>query len=444
MKLSILLALIPAAAAKGCTSTTQLHIAGGQDSATEMTISYVSAELCDSTVHYGLSDTELTEVATSKTPATTYSHHSKDHGAYTSGYIHHVTLTGLSPKTTYYYGIPTCDAYSTDPCVVDQPFEFTTAPKTGTGYPTTFAIVGDLGQTINSMQTVKHMAEDEDINAILHAGDMSYSDCEQPRWDSWFQMVEFLSVSTPWYVCGGNHEAEYNDETGETFTAYEARFRMPQVKPAEQEPQAVGSQDACCPSEGDYTYDFGNAFYSFEYGPSTVIFLNSYTHTTEESKQYAWLVDTLKKIDRSLTPWVVVLFHCPWYNSFSDHQGEKQQTDMKGAMEDLFIEYRVNIVFTGHVHGYERTHNVAKEVLDEKGPSYVIIGDGGNREGHAAGFLDPSPPAWSAFRDNTIFGHGTLELANSTHAYFNWHKNVGTDLFEVSDCVSFENQYFMK
>lgn len=39
-------------------------------------------------------------------------------------------------------------------------------------------VVGDLGQTNHSAQTVAHMMMEDDISAILHAGDLSYADCE--------------------------------------------------------------------------------------------------------------------------------------------------------------------------------------------------------------------------------------------------------------------------
>ena len=88
---------------------------------------------------------------------------------------------------------------------------------------------------------------------------------------------------------------------------------------------------------------------------------------------------------------------------------------MKANMEELFSKYRVNAIFSGHVHAYERTHKVVNDEQDDSGPMYILIGDGGNREGHAGKYLSDEPPVWSAFRDNTIFGHGTMTLVNDTH-----------------------------
>lgn len=58
-------------------------------------------------------------------------------------------------------------------------------------------------------------------------------------------------------------------------------------------------------------------------------------------------------MDRNKTPWLVVLFHVPWYNSNYAHQGEGD--GMMAAMEPLLYAAGVDIVFAGHVHAYERS-----------------------------------------------------------------------------------------
>jgi hypothetical protein len=73
--------------------------------------------------------------------------------------------------------------------------------------------------------------KDKDINMILHAGDLSYADCDQQLWDSYGEMIEPLASYTPWMVCAGNHEIEFNGtDYSNLFTAFENRYRMPYVK----------------------------------------------------------------------------------------------------------------------------------------------------------------------------------------------------------------------
>jgi hypothetical protein len=97
-----------------------------------------------------------------------------------------------------------------------------------------------------------------------------------------------------------------------------------------------------------------NLYYSFDVSGVHVIMLGSYTDFDPESSQYKWLQGDLKKINRGKTPWVVVLIHAPWYNSNEAHQGEAESVNMKTSMEDLLYNARVDVVFTGHVHAYER------------------------------------------------------------------------------------------
>lgn len=99
-----------------------------------------------------------------------------------------------------------------------------------------------------------------------------------------------------------------------------------------------------------------NLYYSFNVagGAVHVICLGSYTDFDPESDQYKWLQGDLAKVDRSKTSWVVVLVHAPWYNSNTAHQGESESEDMKKFMEEIIYKARVDVVFAGHVHAYER------------------------------------------------------------------------------------------
>lgn len=429
--LSLVLAASASAGQEDCTPK-QVHIAGSNDASQAMTVTFLTRDKCDqASISFGMDIDSMDRVATSTDAPYTYSQETTKYGSYTSDYIHNIEMSGLSAGSRYYYSISGSDVHHS----------FTSAPTSAT-YPVKFAVVGDLGQTSDSASTVKHMSE-ENVDAILHAGDMSYSDCDHTRWDSWFDMVEFVASETPWYVVGGNHEIEHSDVSNEIFVAYEARFAMPKIKDAVMEPTTSGVATSCTPSEmyGAH-YDYGNSFYSFEWGPATIVMLNSYTDTAESSPQYDWLVSELEQIDRKKTPWVIALYHCPSYNSFSDHQGEKQQIAMKENMEPLFAKYRVNVAFSGHVHAYERTFPVVDNEVNEFGPVYVVTGEGGNREGHASGYLNDTPPSWSAFRDLETFGHSTLEIVNSTHALFTWKKNVAPGLFETADAVTLHNQFF--
>ncbi|KNA12077.1 hypothetical protein SOVF_128840 [Spinacia oleracea] len=101
---------------------------------------------------------------------------------------------------------------------------------------------------------------------------------------------------------------------------------------------------------------------------------------------------------------------------------------MRVLYEAYFVKYKVDVVFAGHVHAYERSERISNiaynisngvcvPVRDESAPVYVTIGDGGNLEG-----MTQPQPEYSAYREAS-FGHGIFDIKNRTHAYFGWHRN---------------------
>ena len=159
--------------------------------------------------------------------------------------------------------------------------------------------------------------------------------------------------------------------------------------------------------------------------PSKLRHFPGYTYTNQSSAQYKWLKEELQALEqrRAETPWLIVMMHCPFYNSNAAHQKEHQALLMRDAhgFEDLFHEHNVAVVISGHVHAYERSHPVYKNTSQEGAPTYIVVGDGGNREGHASSYLEQ--PDWSAFRDGLSFGHGRLVIANESHMRWEWYRN---------------------
>ena len=169
-------------------NVSQIHMAQGKDPSS-MTISWVTPTNTNSHVKYGRMPSQLNELAEGDTVQYSFNYY-PDYKEYQSGVIHHVVLEGLSPSTTYFYQ---CGDTSIGDEGMSGVKNFKTLPAVGDKKPITFGVVGDLGQTSDSEVTVEHMLENERLQLILHAGDMSYADCEQTRWDTWADMVEVLS-----------------------------------------------------------------------------------------------------------------------------------------------------------------------------------------------------------------------------------------------------------
>lgn len=302
---------------------------------------------------------------------------------YSSGKIHHTVIGPLEHDTVYFYR---CGGQGPE-------FQLKTPPGQ---FPVTFAVAGDLGQTGWTKSTLDHIDQCK-YDVHLLPGDLSYADCMQHLWDNFGELVQPLASARPWMVTQGNHEKEKIPFFTDAFESYNARWKMPF-------------------EESEST---SNLYYSFEVAGVHVIMLGSYTDYDELSDQYSWLKADLSKVDRKKTPWLVVLFHVPWYNSNHAHQGEGD--GMMTAMEPLLYAAGVDLVFAGHVHAYERSKRVNKGKSDPCGTVHITIGDGGNREGLAQKYIHPTPE-WSMFREAS-FGHGELKIVNSTHAFWSWHRN---------------------
>ncbi|KAK6147188.1 hypothetical protein DH2020_018100 [Rehmannia glutinosa] len=382
------------------TSPQQVHISlSGENN---MRISWITSDPTPAVVYYGTSPGANTFSANGSTNQYKYL-------LYKSGEIHNAIIGPLNRNTVYYYR---CGSTSS------PELSFKTPPST---FPIKFSVLGDPGQTEWTKTTLDHISK-SDYDVLLLPGDLSYADFYQPLWDTFGQLVQPLASARPWMVTHGNHEIEKIPVVRrEKFTSYNARWVMPY--------EESGSSS--------------NLYYSFEVAGVHVIMLGSYADFGPDSDQYRWLQSDLGKVDRSKTPWLIAVVHAPWYSSNEAHQGEYESVGMKKAMEDLLYKARVDAVFAGHVHAYERFVRVYKDEANECGPVYINIGDGGNREGLASRYMDPQPKV-SGFREPS-FGHGQLLVVNATHALWSWHRNDDdvavasdhiwlTSLLSVSNC----------
>ncbi|XP_010267676.1 PREDICTED: purple acid phosphatase 18-like [Nelumbo nucifera] len=353
----------------------QVHISLAGDK--HMRITWITDDASSpSIVEYGTSSGEYIYVAQGESTSYSYLF-------YSSGKIHHTVIGPLEDSTVYFYR---CGGQGPE-------FKLKTPPSQ---FPITFSVAGDLGQTGWTTSTLDHINQCiYDIHLL--PGDLSYADYRQHLWDTFGELVQPLSSARPWMVTEGNHEKESIPLFIEGFTSYNARWKMPFKE--------SGSSS--------------NLYYSFEVAGVHVIMLGSYADYDEYSDQYIWLKTDLLKVDRQRTPWLLVSFHVPWYNSNKAHQGEGD--DMKASMEKLLYAAGVDIVLAGHVHAYERSKRVYGGKPDSCGAVHITIGDGGNREGLAQRYYKPAPE-WSVFREAS-FGHGELRIVNSTHAFWSWHRN---------------------
>lgn len=136
------------------------------DSPDQMFVSYTTSAKDNANVKWGTTQNGLSNTVGGNTTSYTFK-------SYTSPFIHHALLTGLPVDTPIYYqvGGPACGYSPT--------MSFRSHPGVNPAANITFAIIGDLGQTANSQDTVQHILDSTQVHAIIHAGDLSYADSDE-------------------------------------------------------------------------------------------------------------------------------------------------------------------------------------------------------------------------------------------------------------------------
>ncbi|KHJ95074.1 hypothetical protein OESDEN_04986 [Oesophagostomum dentatum] len=134
--------------------------------------------------------------------------------------------------------------------------------------------------------------------------------------------------------------------------------------------------------------------------------------------------------NRVKVPWIFTYLHRPFYCSAA-HKDDCTDPDSVlvrigneelPGLEKPFIQYGVDVGFTGHVHYYERFYPVANFTYwDSKNcyqnavaPTYIITGSAGC---HSSGTkFDKNPVPFSAKRLND-YGYTIVSVANMTHIH---------------------------
>ncbi len=173
---------------------------------------------------------------------------------------------------------------------------------------------------------------------ILHEGDMTLAGGEQNEWDIYYEDIDSaVQNDVKFYYAVGNHETyTYRLENGSygpvqpDVSTYMANVEMP-----------------------------GNErYYSFDHNQIHFIVINTEEFWDDDdyffditTTQQDWIIDDLANNNKSFT---VALIHRPCYSIRSNYRVENANEIAK-VLEPIFIEYGVDLVFSGHDHYYYRT-----------------------------------------------------------------------------------------
>ncbi len=278
--------------------------------------------------------------------------------------IHEVRLGNLEPETQYFYSVETT---LEDGSVVESPAStFTTAVNPET--PFAFAVFGDTQKNPKVSGQLAVMAWAQRPSFLVHVGDLVDKGSIAGHWtEHFFPGMKPIAQRIPFYPVLGNHE-----ENSQNYFDY---MSLP-------------------------TPEY---HYQFTYGNTQFFMIDSNRNIAPGSEQFEWLREELSK---SKAVWKIACHHHPPYSSDEDDYGNLWKTrvstrgDLRARqLSALYDEFGVDIVWSGHIHSYERTWPVREgRAVEQKGTVYMITGGAG-------GGLETAGPFRPHFQNNVKHGH---------------------------------------
>ena len=267
-----------------------------------------------------------------------------------------VAILNLEPNTDYIYRVGLNNK--------SQTHYF----KTAGAKEFSFAVVSDihtytkLGTRLTKANNIIHYMETEtELSFILSVGDIMAYGTNRGYWDDFTKsdmIINYMMAPTP-----GNHDY-YNTSANFLDSSYFNAYTNNPDNGSEKSP---------------------NTTYYFYYGDVLFISLNSEdacTNSTARENQREWLDKVLRENEKAT--FKVVYFHRSMYPGSGSNTGHA--STMKGAFQDLFDKYGIDLVFGGHDHVYVRSKKIlnGKESPDTNfGTTYVTLPQIGDRASQA-------------------------------------------------------------
>lgn len=367
-----------------------------------------------------------------------------DSGWFDTGLIHTARMSGmkaLAGKTIYYiFGDAATNLFST------REYQFRVPPLAGTqptDRPTTVVLFDDLGRgsnddaftwnhygepAFNTSKSVGALASLGLIDAIYHGGDISYAIGFEAVWDFFMDMISPMAASTLYLTTVGNHESDFPD-SGTYYTGRDSGGECG-VTALKMLPQ---------PNPIDLVRPWKAPWWSYDVGLIHFVGMSTEHNYTIGSPQYIFLLNDLKSVDRTKTPFIIFGGHRAMYLN-SDFGGQVGSDivvmDLLIAnVEPLLQKYKVNLAFWGHNHVVQRQSAVyQKKVIqaskvhkingndvnvysNPQGTVHMVIGTGGAKLTYNA-VMDPMP-AWNEMVLHE-WGYALVKIHNSSYLEWNW------------------------
>ena len=221
-------------------------------------------------------------------------------------FLYEAVLTGLKPGMEY--------SYVVNPGGAGSMHAFTTISS---GKHLKFAVLGDSRSKAHIFSAILSLIDEFDPSVIIANGDLVANGGNPEQWHSqFFDPSKDMIDHIPFLSAVGDHESDDVDgDSAKLFTCYLFPHK-----------------------------DNMKLWFSYDIGEAHFIFLDWRYPDSRE------MIDWFKKdISSTDKPWKFVVMHRPPYNLGGHHVSWG-----KKIWPDLFQEYRVDAVFSGHSHLYER------------------------------------------------------------------------------------------
>lgn len=338
---------------------------------------------------------------------------------------HILTLTGLQPATKYAYAI----GYDDKQLASGPDYYVKTAVPTGDTRPLRFWVLGDFGSgndnQKNVYQAYRNATATRPADLWVWLGDNAYwAGQEQDYQNHVFQVYPPTLRNTPVFITPGNHD--YADSRTNFNIPYYNLFSFP-----------TQGESGGIPS-GKKSY------FSADYGNVHLISLDSQANQDDGFRIYDTTSTQIQWLKRDLAasklPWKIVIFHHPPYSKGGhDSDTEEQMKLIRENLTPVLERYGVDLVLTGHSHGYERTYRLkgmtglaktfdkAKHVAESTtgrydgspnscpiltkgaGTIYIVNGAGGQLGGRSGDFPHPG----TVYNNLTMGGSMILDVTDN-------------------------------
>ena len=391
----------------------QIHISFGEDDTSMYVVWSTPTAVSDPYVEFALKSSEGNneQPGISNATISVYPNDDWDIAPNSNLIAYRSQMTGLLPGEFYQYRVGSSKGMS-------PYFVFRAKRDFSSGPPANIIWFGDFGigpEITLTLDALENITANYEYDMIMQIGDLAYNLNSNggATGNTFLNSIQPVATIIPYMAVMGNHE-------GQEFscvTHWTNRFAFP----------------------GNTT----NLWYSLDVGLVHIIGLSTelaFYNDTNNADQVAWLINDLQTLNRTKTPWVVVTGHRPTYCSadwtvssstklgsipWQRHNKDCVQSApiMRAWFEDIFYEYKVDLLMWAHVHSYERMNPVYNnqsmfgesisfnEVRGAYAPIPIIAGMAGQQESYAP--PSPTPLPWSVSQ-NTEKGYGVMTAYNSS------------------------------